>query len=237
MTNDHSMPVTFIGDVHGWSDRLERVLEQAQGDMVFMGDLIDRGPAVPAVLDRVHGLCNAGRARCLLGNHEYTLLRAVGFPGTGFKPNERLFEAWKHSFGGQSVLDAYGVTTAEALVQAMGDHLSWMVDLPWVLRGAEGERAWIAVHAGLGEHPVAAQLAQLERGWVGDDGYATPLFNKTWAHCVPCDLPMNYCIVSGHTPVSQPLICPQRVLCDTSGGLPDRQLSGVVWPSGQVIVS
>lgn len=231
------MPVTFIGDIHGWRDRLDRVLDQTHGELVFMGDLIDRGPESPAVLDRVHALCDGRRARCLLGNHEYTLLRALGWPGTGFEPDPRLFEAWKRSFGGQSVLDAYRVKTAEALIDAMGHHLPWLASLPWVLRGVEGERHWIAVHAGLGEDPVAGQLAQLERGWAGDDGHAAHLFNKAWAHCVPCDLPPRWCVVSGHTPVRQPLVLPQRVLCDTSGGLVDRHLSGVVWPEGRVIAS
>jgi hypothetical protein len=217
------MAITFIGDVHGWRDRLDRVIESSIGEMVFMGDLIDRGPQVPAVLDRVRALCEGRRARCLMGNHEYTLVQ--------------LFEAWKRGFGGQAVMSAYGVRTPEALTTAMGDHLSWMVSLPWILQGQSDDRRWIAVHAGLSEHPWAEQVASLAKGWETDDGEASSLFNKAWAHCVPEDLPADTCVISGHTPVRQPLILPQRVLCDTSGGLPHRVLSGVVWPAGHVITS
>ncbi len=231
------MAITFIGDVHGWRDRLDRVIESSIGEMVFMGDLIDRGPHVPAVLDRVRALCEGRRARCLMGNHEYTLVRSLGLPGTGYAPDRQLFEAWKRGFGGQAVMSAYGVRTPEALTTAMGDHLSWMVSLPWILQGQCDDRRWIAVHAGLSEHPWAEQVASLAKGWETDDGEAASLFNKAWAHCVPEDLPADTCVISGHTPVRQPLILPQRVLCDTSGGLPHRVLSGVVWPAGSVITS
>lgn len=231
------MPVTFVGDVHGWRDRLDRVIAASEGDLVFMGDLIDRGPESPAVLDRVHALCEGRRARCLLGNHEYTLVRALGLPGTGFAPDARLFEAWKRSFGGQAVMAAYGVKTPDALQQALGDHLPWLAKLPWILRGEEAGQRWIAVHAGLGEDAWEPQVARLEQGWAGDDGHAAHLFNKAWAQCLPQDLPDDCCVVSGHTPVRQAVVLPQRVLCDTSGGLPDRPLSGVVWPVGRVITS
>jgi len=231
------MSVTFVGDIHGWRSRLDRVVEASVGELVFMGDLIDRGPESPAVLDRVRSLCEGRQARCLMGNHEYALTRALGLPGTGFEPDALLFEAWKRSFGGQAVMTAYGVTTPDALIQALGDHLMWLVSLPWILRGEQDGRRWIAVHAGLGEDPWEPQVERLEQGWEGDDGHATPLFNKAWAQCVPQDLPADCCVVSGHTPVRRALVLSHRILCDTSGGLPDRPLSAVVWPEGRVVTS
>jgi Calcineurin-like phosphoesterase len=231
------MPVTFIGDIHGWSDRLERVLTRIDGDMVFMGDLIDRGPDAPGVLKHVMNLCRTGRARCLMGNHEYTLLRSLGYPGSDFSPDPRLFDAWVSGFGGYAVMDAFGAQTAAELSDAMQEYLPWMVELPWVLEGDEAERHWVAVHAGLSEKPYAQQLTLLRAGWAGDDGGARPLFNKSWARVVPHDLPAHWCVVSGHTPVKTPFVTNNRILCDTSGGLDDRQLSGVIFPSGQLITS
>ena len=231
------MPITFVGDVHGWRGRLDRVIEASVGELVFMGDLIDRGPESPAVLDRVRALCEGRRARCLLGNHEYALVRSLGLPGTGYHPDLQLFESWKRTFGGQAVMTAYGVRTPEALTQAMGDHLAWLAALPWIMCGELGGRRWIAVHAGLSEEPWEGQVQRLGQGWAGDDGNAASLFNKAWAHCLPLDLPADTCVISGHTPVRQPLVLPQRVLCDTSGGLPERKLSAVVWPEGRVITS
>src|SRR4051812_27540219 len=144
------MPVTFIGDVHGWADRLDRVLAQTEGDLVFVGDLIDRGPEAPAVLDRVRGLCADGRARCLMGNHEYALVRGLGVEELGIVGDERFYRAWVERYGGDVVLAAYGLGDDDphALVRALGDHLTWLAQLPWLLQGAEAGRGWYAVHAG-----------------------------------------------------------------------------------------
>jgi hypothetical protein len=49
--------------------------------LVFVGDLGDRGPDSPRVLSWVQGLVEAGRAQCVLGNHELNLLR--GEPKAG----------------------------------------------------------------------------------------------------------------------------------------------------------
>jgi hypothetical protein len=231
------MPITFIGDIHGWNDRLHRVLDQVVGNMVFMGDLIDRGPDTPGVLDTVHHLCESGRARCLMGNHEYTLLRSLGVNGSGFDPDPRLFDAWVSGFGGHAVMSAYGVDSPEDLCAALESHLTWLVQLPWILEGDENDRHWIAVHAGMSERSYVPQRKLLQAGWDGDDGSAVPLFNKSWAHCIPADLPSLWCVVSGHTPVRQALITPQRILCDTSGGLSERTLSAVEFPSGRLIHS
>lgn len=42
--------------------------------LVFLGDLTDRGPDSPAVVDVVKRLVEAGRAQCVLGNHELNIL-------------------------------------------------------------------------------------------------------------------------------------------------------------------
>ena len=233
------MSVTFIGDVHGWNRRLTQVLERSQGQLVFMGDLVDRGPEVPAVLERVHALCDQGRAQCLLGNHEWMLLRSLGLGDA--EPDEDAFAAWFTGWGGASVLEAYGVSEAMALKRALRPHWAWLGSLPWVLEGTVDDRAWIAVHAALAlRRPTALQLQELRLGWAGpwaaaDDPRPEPLFRKIMVELLPLDFPSDTCLVSGHTPRVKPLITPQRILCDTSGGLAGRPLTGVVFPSGVVI--
>lgn len=233
------MPVTFIGDVHGWNRRLTQVLEHSEGPLVFMGDLVDRGPEVPAVLDRVHALCNNGRAQCLLGNHEWMLLRSLGLGDA--EPDEDAFAAWTAGWGGASVLEAYGVKDALALKQVLRPHWAWLGSLPWVLEGEVDGRAWIAVHAALDhKRPTAIQVQELRLGWAGpwsdaDEPRPLPLFHKAQVERVPHDFPSGTCLVSGHTPRVDPLIMPHRILCDTSGGLAGRPLTGVVFPSGKAI--
>jgi len=74
-------PLDIIGDVHGEIGALAsllRHLETAAGaearHLVFVGDLVDRGPDSLAVLRRVRELVLSGRASCLIGNHELNLL-------------------------------------------------------------------------------------------------------------------------------------------------------------------
>jgi hypothetical protein len=237
------MPVTFIGDVHGWSDRLERVLDLSAGLIVFVGDLIDRGPDSPGVLERVRRLTEAGKAACIMGNHEYALVRGLGVPELGIPAQPALFQAWAERYGGKAVLEAYGVRASEPdrLRARLGQCLPWMARLPWVLEGSEGAASWIAVHAGLSRRSFRPQVESLRvaQASLRDPFGELPpaLYAKPRAFMLPDDLPITHCVVSGHTPMDEVYLRPQRILCDTSGGMPDSALSGVIWPSRTVIAS
>jgi bis(5'-nucleosyl)-tetraphosphatase (symmetrical) len=73
----------FIGDVQGCADELEdllaRLRQELGGELELwlVGDLVNRGPANLRVLERVHDLVEAGRARYVLGNHEIALLESA----------------------------------------------------------------------------------------------------------------------------------------------------------------
>ena len=232
------MSVTFIGDVHGWSDRLTRVLDQAEGEVVLLGDLIDRGPDTPGVLEKAQALCASGRGHCVLGNHEYALLRALGHPSIPFAAEPSFFTAWRDGFGGLAVLEAYGVADAGSLKTALGASLDWLAQLPWVLEGDADGKRWIAVHGGLEEdRPLQEQLTDLRAGWNGPESNVEALFSKARMLTLPPDLPPHTCLVSGHVPLPRVHVSTNRILCDTSGGQRHRMLSGVVWHAGRVITS
>ncbi len=241
--NAESRSVTFIGDVHGWSDRLERVLAQAEGHVIFIGDLIDRGPDARGVVARVRALCESGQASCVMGNHEFAVVRGLGVPELGIPGDKQLLEAWADRYGGQAVLDSFGVrrSNLSALRQALGDHLPWLAQLPWMLEGAIGDQRWLAVHAGFNTKPFLEQREALLKPLtiLQNPQLELPmvLYAKSRAYTVPEDQPSDYTLVSGHTPVDTVYIKPGRILCDTSGGLEDRPLSGVIWPEGRVITS
>ncbi len=46
--------------------------------MIFVGDLVDRGPDSPGVLRLAMGMVEAGHALCVSGNHEAKLARVLG---------------------------------------------------------------------------------------------------------------------------------------------------------------
>lgn len=87
-------PVDIIGDVHGEIAALTSLLAHlgygAEGDhpqdrrLVFVGDLCDRGPDSPAVLDLVIQRVRAGFAQCVLGNHELNVLFGSPKHGNGW---------------------------------------------------------------------------------------------------------------------------------------------------------
>jgi len=95
-----SGPLDIIGDIHGEYQVLENLLEQLGYDkngysstgrrLVFLGDIIDRGPDSPAVIEKIIDLIDNGRAQCLMGNHELNILLDRGLPGNGWfiQPNQ-----------------------------------------------------------------------------------------------------------------------------------------------------
>lgn len=76
----------IIGDVHGCADALMRLLEklgyrQVHGvyrhperKVIFLGDIIDRGPQIREALQLVRSMVDAEQAQMVLGNHECNAL-------------------------------------------------------------------------------------------------------------------------------------------------------------------
>lgn len=77
-------PLDIVGDIHGELDALRDLLHHlgyhSDGRhpenrfLVFVGDLVDRGPDSPGVVRLVREFRDSGRAACLAGNHELNLL-------------------------------------------------------------------------------------------------------------------------------------------------------------------
>jgi len=111
-----------IGDVHGRLDLVNDLLGRIEDDIssrpvetavvVFLGDLIDRGPESAGVIERLQSLQHfPARMLFLLGNHEEFLLRALaGEPGVA--------QDWL-GFGGDACAESYGI--AVSALQAMNE--------------------------------------------------------------------------------------------------------------------
>ncbi len=79
-------PIDIVGDVHGEWEALtilrlrlgydERGRHPEGRRLVFVGDLGDRGPDSPAVVEWVRDRVAEGRAQCILGNHDFNALWA-----------------------------------------------------------------------------------------------------------------------------------------------------------------
>jgi hypothetical protein len=122
----------FIGDVQGCADELETLLDRADADfgsdwtVWLVGDLVNRGPASLRVLQRVHALWEQGRARCVLGNHDLSLIQ-VAWGLRALRPTD--------TFG--DVLEA---PDAE-------EWIDWLRKLPLVETGRLGAQDFAMLHA------------------------------------------------------------------------------------------
>ncbi|GGQ92669.1 metallophosphoesterase [Deinococcus ruber] len=142
-----------IGDVHGALGTLRTLLQRARltdfednwlGDgatVVFLGDLIDRGPDGAGVLHLVQHLERqaaeaGGQVVSLLGNHEVMLMAAMRFRGpprwaAGYL-SPGLFEYWRQN-GGQP----------HDLARLEPEDLEWLQARPVLYRHAD----WLFCHA------------------------------------------------------------------------------------------
>lgn len=111
-----------VGDVHGRLDLLNQLIAKIEQDIekrsscqnlvVFLGDLIDRGPQSAGVIERLRQWePRNGRVVVLCGNHEEVFLRVLAKePG--------ILADWLR-FGGSDCLASYGLSPA--LVKGMGE--------------------------------------------------------------------------------------------------------------------
>lgn len=138
-----------IGDIHGRFDLLELLLKkihdagiyEAGGyKLVFLGDMVDRGPDSFKVVDRIKSLCDNGKAIALRGNHEDMMLDYYG------KKRVDHYDIWIWNGGGKTVI-SYGRETKlygnAAFFAAFGHsgHASWMRSLPYYY---ETDKIWFS---------------------------------------------------------------------------------------------
>src|SRR6056300_1273996 len=78
--------VDLIGDIHGCAASLRLLLERLgykehsgvyrhpSRRVIFVGDLLDRGPRIRETVAIVRSMVDAGQAEVVMGNHEYNYL-------------------------------------------------------------------------------------------------------------------------------------------------------------------
>ncbi|WP_210272615.1 metallophosphoesterase family protein [Chthonobacter rhizosphaerae] len=199
-----------VGDVHGCADLLHaleaRILQDARARrtralILYLGDLIDRGPDSAAVLDHLSDQPDDGVERlCLLGNHEAMLLDWLSDPAD---------DGWLEHGGGET-LRSYGVPVAflqAASARRRADivaahlpraHVDFLEALPLTVRTSRH----LFVHAGVRPGvPLAAQT-ESDLLWIRE-----PFLSRNHG----LDLP----VVHGHTPTPEPTVLRHRIGIDT----------------------
>lgn len=234
-------PISVIGDVHGQVDKLLTVLDRLkqrsdfeQRWLVFIGDLVDRGPNPKAALDVICDLMlEHERTTVVCGNHELAMGGALGLLPT---PDYADWSTrWTHDYGAESTIASYGLQPGDEL-SILRDllptaHSELLSSLPWCVEHPE----YLFVHAGLDPHtPFDIQMRILRQkdfslnrpAWLCSKSLATSP--------VPSDCPFT--VVSGHVPMPEVTFRRKRLLVDTTGGF-QGDLSCVLLPENQVISS
>ena len=205
-----------VGDVHGRVDLLQRIREQICADaaaatssrkiLIHLGDYVDRGESSRQVVDLLLDEPLDGFETVFLtGNHEEMML--------GFLDNAAVGAMWLHN-GGDATLFSYGVRMGSGtsldqryieMQRSLRDkvperHLAFLRELkPYHVEGD-----YLFVHAGIQpEVPLDQQVSQ-DLLWIRDEF----LYSKA---------DHGYCVVHGHTIVSQPEFLPNRIAIDTGG--------------------
>ena len=178
-----------IGDVHGKAGMLEDLLKtwDGQTQLLFLGDLIDRGEDSRRVLEMVKELVDNQGAICLSGNHEYMFLTWLDDP-------EESYDHYRRNGGDTTItsilgrpLDAPvdGVEDAKRVATEAADLVEFIRQMPFVVETDK----YIFVHAGI--------------DLTLDDWRETTDYKKVWLR-KPFHEAENHTgkiIVFGHTPV------------------------------------
>jgi serine/threonine protein phosphatase 1 len=202
-----------VGDIHGRLDLLEELLAKIHAELqhrpsektllVFVGDLIDRGPASALVLERLWTYRRAGvEPMFLLGNHEEVLLRILG-------GDARLIAQWRR-FGGSECLQSYGVDSSQFAhlsdEQALAiireaiprEHVRFLESFADSCRFGD----YLFVHAGIRPGVDLDQQSQNDMRWIRE-----PFLLDDRDH--------GFVVVHGHTISGEPEMLANRIGIDT----------------------
>ncbi|MYJ80298.1 MAG: polynucleotide kinase-phosphatase [Acidimicrobiaceae bacterium] len=227
---DDAGPFDIIGDVHGCHTELVSLLDRLGYDTaadpithpagrraVFVGDLVDRGPAVAQVLEVAMSMVAAGSAMCVAGNHEVKLRRALA--GRNVKVSHGLAESLEQ-------LETRGPAFAERVAGFIDGLISHYV--------LDGGRLVVA-HAGLAERYHGRSSGRVrELALYGDTDGETDEFGLPVRYPWADDYRGEAAVVYGHIPVPEP-VWANNTICIDTGAVFGGELTALRWPERDLV--
>ncbi|GAA6180628.1 metallophosphoesterase family protein [Shimia sp. NS0008-38b] len=207
-----------VGDIHGHVEKLQEVLECIERDgghdakIVFLGDLVDRGPDSQRVVETLRlGVAQGRNWTVLKGNHD-RMFEYFMEPSPRPDLRLRLDLYWLHErLGGDKTLMSYGVPFsadaklgeihAAALEVVPESHVTFLQGLPYHLQ----LDSQLFVHAGVRPGVALENQSVDDLCWIRE-----PFLSHTGAY--------PWMVVHGHTPVDQVTHFGNRICVDTGAG-------------------
>jgi protein phosphatase len=231
-------PFDIIGDVHGCTDELETLLgklgytvawSDAAGErrvtvapppgrrLIFVGDLVDRGPRTPDVLRIVMSAAAAGIAFCVPGNHDAKFLRWLD------GHNVTLTHGLERSVAQMKAEPRAFHQAVKAFLEALPSHI-------W----CDGGRLVVA-HAGLTADMIGRSTAAVRSFCLyGDTDGATDAQGLAIRYHWAAGYRGETTIVYGHTPVADAAWL-NNTLCLDTGCCFGGKMSALRWPEREIV--
>ncbi|MFN3724749.1 MAG: metallophosphoesterase family protein [Allosphingosinicella sp.] len=202
-----------IGDVHGCLAQLDRLIGRIEADLdarpvkeaflIFVGDLIDRGPDSAGVIERLRTYSRPGlKPIFLTGNHEEYFLRVLA--------GERgVLDNWL-DYGGKRCAESYGVSADQLVAlpedqalallrrQVPDGHRRFLKSFGDTFRFGD----YLFVHAGIRPGLPLEQQSRADLRWIRE-----PFLQDSGDH--------GFVVVHGHTIVESVEELPNRIGIDT----------------------
>lgn len=211
-------PIYVIADIHGQLDQLETALDLIETDggaaaqIVFLGDLTDRGDHSRAVITRLMTGQQQGRNwQVLKGNHDRMFYR-FATTGDQHDPAIKSGLGWLNPrLGGLTTLASYGIPDTDTLsvddlanaawTAVPQDHLDYLANLPLFLE----QGPLLCVHAGIRPGVPLAKQVEDDLIWIRD-----PFLEDDRIH--------PWLVVHGHTALDRPHHFGNRIDLDGGAG-------------------
>jgi len=232
---DEHGPFDIIGDIHGCYEELCELLaclgykldlanmnhpnvdHPQKRKVIFLGDLVDRGPKIPSVLRLVMRMINSGTAMCVAGNHDVKLMRKLK---------------------GHDVRITHGLK--ESLEQMESESDDFKHDVISFIDGLIGhfildDGKLVVAHAGMkkelqGQTSEGARKFALYGETTGEtDEYGLPV-RYNWAK----DYRGDAIVVYGHTPVKKPEWV-NKTICVDTGCVFGGKLTALRYPEQELV--
>ena len=208
-------PIYAIPDIHGQNALLDDALARIDRDggpdarIVFLGDLVDRGPDSRGVIERILDGQARGRPWTVLrGNHDQMFLDFLDTGSLQFKQIKSGLSWLDPRLGGAATLASYGVTEKDdtaawraARTAVPRAHRDWLAGLPLWLEAGD----LLFVHAGIRPGVPLDQQAPEDLMWIRE-GF------------LDHEGPHPWLVVHGHTALDFPQYFGNRVDLDAGAG-------------------